>query len=282
MPPDFRMRVTKGCFQKSRAQLVQSVESAKGMKTSFGGSMGFRHLNQCLGCGNLFSLHQQPVGHVPDDSIAFRKTRHEFLGGRLVQSGNAARRFPVLVHPINSTVFHTRALERFHFGFATGREPLGMLDHVAVHVDDPEGSVRPGACHDRPAPAIFRGKEIQVILGFRPFGGETFSIALEDHTLHQVVKGLAGESINVFVREEVIVPVDRGRTSAGEATGLIEVVKAFLGWSGGKDERVTFGQDASRIRRSEIRIPGKVAMFQYVVPERKAILDTEPISPVIT
>ena len=85
-----------------------------------------------------------------------------------------------------------------------------MLDHVAVHVDDPEGSVRPRPRHDRPTPAIFRGKEIQVILGFRPFGGETFSIALEDHTLHQVVKRLAGESINIVVREEVIVPVDRG------------------------------------------------------------------------
>ena len=140
-----------------------------------------------------------------------------------------------------------------------------MLDHIAVHVDDPEGSVRPGAGHDRPAPAIFRGKEIQFILGFRPFGGETSAVRPHDKVLHQVVKGFAGEGMSVVVLEEVLVPVDRGGTSAGEATGLIEAVEAFLGWPSGKDERVTRGLYASRIGWSKIRIAGEVAMLQYVV-----------------
>ncbi len=39
-------------------------------------------------------------------------------------------------------------------------QPLWVFDHVAIHVGDPEGTVRTGSDHDGTAPAVFAGEEV--------------------------------------------------------------------------------------------------------------------------
>ena len=99
--------------------------------------------------------------------------------------------------------------------------------------------------------------------------------------LNEVVKGLAGEGVNLIVLEKEVVPIDHGRAGACETSGVVETVEALLRRGGLEDGRVSRVELASRVGRCEVGIAGEVALFENVVPEGKAVLDAEPVSPIV-
>ena len=49
---------------------------------------------------------------------------------------------------IDAALVGSPSFVRFHLGPACRRKPVGVFDHVAIHVDNPQGSIGSGACHD--------------------------------------------------------------------------------------------------------------------------------------
>lgn len=99
--------------------------------------------------------------------------------------------------------------------------------------------------------------------------------------MDEVVKRLAGEGVNLVAREEEVIPIDHGGAGARETSGVVETVKAFLRRGGLEDGWVPCEELATGIRGGEVGVAGEVALFENVVPDREAILDAEPIAPVV-
>ena len=116
----------------------------------------------------------------------------------------------------------------FHFVFSGVGKPVGVLDHVAIHVDDPEGSVGSGARHDGAGPAVFGGEEVRFVIGSGTLGSETVAVTFQDDVLDEIVKWFAGKGVHGFVVEEKVIAIDHGRTGAGVAAGVVETVESFL------------------------------------------------------
>ena len=70
---------------------------------------------------------------------------------------------------------------------------LGMLDQLAIHVDDIERPVRPSRQIDRPERWVRRGEELPSLLDAP--GNERHAGRLEHAAMHQVRQGLAHERI---------------------------------------------------------------------------------------
>ena len=75
------------------------------------------------------------------------------------------------------------------------RHELGMLDQLAVHVDDVERPVRTGRQVDRPECRIGRGQELPSLLDSP--GDERHAGRFEHAAVHQVCQRLAHERVAV-------------------------------------------------------------------------------------
>ena len=87
------------------------------------------------------------------------------------------------------------SIPRSELVFSVLRQPLGMFDHVAVHVDDPQSPIRSCSCHHRTTPAVFAGKEIGFVFGGIATESKANAVVGNQVVLHQIVKGFAGKSM---------------------------------------------------------------------------------------
>ena len=84
-----------------------------------------------------------------------------------------------------------------------------MLDHIAVHVGNPQRTIRTGAGEHRATPSIRRGKEIllTVVGAFTLEGGNTIA---KHGMLNNVVKRFASEGMShVSISEHQCISVNR-------------------------------------------------------------------------
>ncbi len=165
--------------------------------------------------------------------------------------------------------------------FAVLRQPLRVLDHVAIHVGDPQRTIWAGADHDGAAPAVFAGEQVHLQLGGIAHGFEGDAFVFEEVMLHDVVEGLAGEGVCFAVVEEHLIAIHLDAAGAGEASGLIKAVEALFHAAGGIHGRIAREELMDRVRRDDVRIAAQVVILQDVVPERKTVLHAEPVAPVI-
>ena len=70
-----------------------------------------------------------------------------------------------------------------------------MLDHVSVHVDDPQRSIGSRSYHHRTTPTVFAGEEVGPRLGGIATELEAHVVFSNQVVLHQIVKGLACERV---------------------------------------------------------------------------------------
>ena len=99
--------------------------------------------------------------------------------------------------------------------------------------------------------------------------------------LDKIVKRLAGEGVDGIVFKEKIITINHRRTGARVTAGIIKAVKSFLWLRGRKNARVFGAELASGIECRVVGITVQIALFEDVVPERKAVLDAEGISPIV-
>src|SRR5206468_2256597 len=71
------------------------------------------------------------------------------------------------------------------------RNPLRMLDHLAVHIRDPQPAVRARLDHRRPKPIVARRQEFRLALVLRSAAGERHALRRHDFAVNQVMHRLA-------------------------------------------------------------------------------------------
>ena len=170
------------------------------------------------------------------------------------------------------------AVVRQQVGPALGRQPGGVFDHVAVHVGDPHRAVRTGAHHDRSAPAVLAGEEIE--LPAHPLAAEAHPVLVQSDPLHEVVEGFADEGGGVGAQP--FVAVDRAAASRGVAPLVVEAMVAFLRLAGGMDRRLRGREHHDPpVRRGEVGVAAQIVVGQDIVPERTGVLRAEPVAPVV-
>ncbi len=158
-----------------------------------------------------------------------------------------------------------------------------MLDHVAIHVGDPQRAVRAGTRHYRTAPTVLAGKEIVPLLALGPVCLEAGTLYGQHLVLNQIVKRLANEGVRFVGRpEQPIVAIDRPAASGSKPARLMKVVIPFLRRARRKHLR-TPGADQmpDRLRRRDVRVSRQVAIVDDIVPKRVGVLGAEPIAPCV-
>ena len=84
---------------------------------------------------------------------------------------------------------------RKQLGFSLGGQPIRVLDHVAIHVHDPQRAIGSGARHHGAAPAVFAGEKLARFLARRAVRGEAHARIVDDIVLHEIVERLAREGV---------------------------------------------------------------------------------------
>ena len=187
---------------------------------------------------------------------------------------------PLWINSVDAPLVVALPIERLEVVFAVLRQPLRMLDHVAIHVRDPERAIRPSAGHHRPAPSIFAGKEFWLAILLRPVRLEGHPVVLDNKMLHEIGHRLASKRVHhpVFAKEQGV-EIRRHRTSGSVVAGVGKGVIALLRATHRIDWGIAPRHHLAGTWRRHIRVPAKVTIFQNVMPNREAVLDPEPMSP---
>ena len=70
-----------------------------------------------------------------------------------------------------------------------------MFDHVAVHVDNPQGPIRSRSDHHGATPAVFAGEKVRLFFGGIATESEADAIVGDQVVLDEVVERFAGKGV---------------------------------------------------------------------------------------
>ena len=116
------------------------------------------------------------MDQIPRWSIPGAESFSELDLAELGEIANGPRRFPSRINPINPPLVIARA--HVKFCQAVWRNPARMFDDKAIHIDDPQSAVRPGADFHRTEPVVRRSQKFILLLGRRAIAGEGDSLRL--------------------------------------------------------------------------------------------------------
>ena len=191
------MNVLQSRSKDFRRQLPKSIQRTQRMKSG-SGTLAFRHhLNQKLDSRIISACHKKSLRRIASPAIGTLQFRNKFRCRQAIKSlSNALRDHIrlriVLPHDaIDSTSVISGSKERSKFILPLFRQPVRVLNHVAIHVDNPKCSVRTGAHHNRAAPTIFGRKEVVFCINFRwiTFQPKANSIINQQVVLNEITKG---------------------------------------------------------------------------------------------
>ena len=105
--------------------------------------------------------------------------------------------------------------------------PFRVLDHVAVHVGDPERTVRPGLEHRRPEPVVARGQELAVsFVGDRDARESVTPSGSSTIRWTRLCTGSLTKRLGFELGAEQVVAIRRRAVGRGDAVGLLEIVES--------------------------------------------------------
>jgi len=106
-------------------------------------------------------------------------------------------------------------------------DPLGVLDHRAVHVDDIQPAVRTGGQRDRPEPGVAPAEQLRLRLV--PARREAGTVWRQDILVHQVHHHVVHEQAALEGRRQRAAAVIADPGPAREAPGLLGMIDPCLG-----------------------------------------------------
>ena len=225
------------------------------------------------------------MGHVALPAVGTIQGDDQTGGVKLVQSRDAPRLLVDRVNAVDTAfVVPGPQVQRL---FQLVVNPLRMLDHEAVHVQHPQGAVRPGLQGRWSKPDVVRGKELRLLFVGATISKECHAVGLEDSAMNYVVHGIIDKQVSREVRAKQVVSIDHNSSQrrpttrlapAGVWTVLQVAVRnhAACGIHGSVRCHVdpTGG-------RSHVWISPDIVIGQGIEPGRIAVVAAEPVAPVI-
>ena len=260
-----------------------------------------RTANQLFECrenGSVLPLEQQALCRLSLPDVFGLQAPHEIQRVEAAEPHHGRLRGTRGREPINPSA--VVAALQVEVGLDVVRDRVGMLDRLAVHVDDVERSV--GRVHeiDGAEPVVGRGDELGVLVG-APRGHE-HAVTRERLAVHQVAADVADERVPPECRRIGVSPIDRDAGRGGEVTDgeLFRAGKRAqhrrvrdaapcaddpprLGRAAAKDGRgrPLFGNRADRFGNRHIRIAANVAVLEHDLLDVVAVVADETVSPVV-
>lgn len=125
------------------------------MKAGFGTGESLGDFDEEVGDEDGLLFDEETVGEVADNAIGMSEMGDELGRAGLVEAREGGGFFVFGNDAVDAAMRGAFSFVLLHFRLAFLWEPIGVFDHVAIHVDDPKGAVGSGAGHDRTRPAIF-------------------------------------------------------------------------------------------------------------------------------
>ena len=213
---------TADVFHFQRVECLQRPERVQPGKRVAAGS---EHLPQGRHGRRIVSLHEEPLGGVAPPLVGMPQSLHE---RRQLGPGQcrAYRRQPLPGNdPVDSPlVVPGPQVER---RFDRVRDPLGVLDDLAVHVDDVERPLGSGCHRNRPEPVVTPRQKLGSL---GPAARDKAGSVRRQHVLvHDVDDHVVHEQAALVGRRQPSAAVVADARAAREVPGLIRVVDAGLG-----------------------------------------------------
>ena len=117
-------------------------------------------------------------------------------------------------HSVDSALIATRTKKKFLLSLVI--DPLWMLNHQPIHVNNPQCTFGPRGYSCWSKPAIGRCKELLVSKFFRTNALEGYSVWNELSAMNQVMNRSTGERIAIEIFAKEIVAVDACAASGCE------------------------------------------------------------------
>ena len=163
------------------------------------------------------------------------------------------------------------------------RNPARMLDDEAVHIHNPQRSVRSGARLHGTKPIVFRRKKLALPFVGRPIAFERDAFRFEREPMHEIVHRFADECVAVVIRSRQIVTIDAQSACRSRAPGRTRVIEPFQHPAAG-EQLIRIGirrHKDPRFRRDKIGVPARVVIGQGIMPEQRAVVAAEPVAEII-
>ena len=185
---------------------------------------------------------------------------------------------------INTSAILSKTVIRQKFLLAGLGQPLGMFDHVTIHVHHPQGTLRPGSRHHWPTPGIPTGEKIKFCTFHVACGCKRHSLIHDQIMLYQVVKGLTGEGMHgtLGIGKKQAVLIHHTTTGRSKVARLLVTMKTLFLRTGRKDTRIQRRYD--QLRGCGVDPHGmasQVSVREHYVPKSTTVLRPIPAAPVI-
>ena len=211
-----------------------------------------------------------------------RIERGDHFGGRdFCEIAHRPQRCTFSHEPVNATHLGTGA--RVDLREPLRCDPARVLDEKAIHVHDVERAVRAGARLHGAEPQVRAGEKFRRLFIVRSRAREGDAIGHEHFAMHEIMHGLAGESIPPQRVAEQRVAVNAEAASRSDAPrrgGIVEALDA----AADREDAIRVGirgdVDARR-RRGDLRVSPRVVFGKREVEKRATVFATEPVAPIV-
>ena len=170
LAPDARVRIGQGRADQFGGEGAQAVERAEGLHPGLGPRAGLRQRRRAPARPAIAAVDQQALDVVAERAVGRVERRGQLGGRQAIEVRHGPRRVVLREDAIDPPLVGAGADVEGRQSLRA--DPARMLDHEAVHVDDPERAVRTGPDLDGPEPVVGRGEELGGLLVGSPVAGE--------------------------------------------------------------------------------------------------------------
>ena len=195
------MLVSQRLAKRIGVQFPQAVQRGQGMQSGLRQLRLAKHLVELAGNRIVAGFDNQSMRQVAHGPIRRREKLDQLRRFAFTQLGHRSKRLGLGNDAVNASERFATAEVRSQLVLTGFWQELGMLDHVAIHVGNPQRAIRPGTGEHRATPSIRRCEEILLpVVGAFPLEGHN---AVPQHgTLNDVVKRFAGEGMRHVATSE--------------------------------------------------------------------------------
>ena len=177
---------------------------------------------------------------------------------------------------------HCGSGPRIQRGERVGWNPDRMFNDVAVHVDDPQRTVRPCASLDGTKPRIRRCQKLAVKFIVIASTGKRHSARCQNLPMHKIVDRLAGKGIARIAGTQQIVSINS--KAAGRRRPVRRPGQHEQHLTGNREQSPRLGPGSNSnhgLRRGQIGIATQIMVSQRIMHEHRSVVAAEPVAPVI-
>ena len=150
---------------------------------------------------------------ITPPAIGAIESGDEIGRAKIVKARGLEVSHPVTAHSIDAAAIIAETIMREQFVLTFFWQPLRMLDHEAIHVRDPQRTVRSFAHHHGAAPAVFTGEEVELCFSEYLLCHEAHAVVGDGHVLHKIMHRLAGEGVVAARTKQELVTIHQAAAS---------------------------------------------------------------------